>query len=155
MASFCPRSWRLHILSCKSCKTLKFLTFLTWTLKKQIKSSNVIYSEYQILKFPENYGSKTNYANETKSFLHILSNPKKDYFQDAVAKYKVLTAVPSKKYCNSVKISSILRSVTESREHAKFYTWCPTNQGMATYIHGEHGTQTVSQSHAANNKYFN
>ena len=32
------------------------------------------------------------------------SNPSKNYFQHAVVKYLVLTAVPSKKYCNSQNI---------------------------------------------------
>ena len=52
-------------------------------------------------------------------FLHNSSNPSKNYFQHAVTKNEVLTAVPSKKYLNSVKISNILRNVSESRDHAK------------------------------------
>ena len=40
-------------------------------------------------------------------FLHILSNLNKKYFQHAAAKNKVLTAVSSKKWCNSVKMFCI------------------------------------------------
>ena len=63
--------------------------------------------------------AKPNYANENQSILNISSNPRKNYFQHAVAKYKVLTAVPSKKYRNSVKISSILENVPESNDLCK------------------------------------
>ena len=50
------------------------------------------------------------------SFFHNSSNLSKNYFQHATAKNKKLTAVPSKKICNSVKISNILRYVPESRD---------------------------------------
>ena len=43
----------------------------------------------------------------------------KNYFEHAVAKNELLTTVPSKKYCNSAKMSNILRNVPESRDHAK------------------------------------
>ena len=59
------------------------------------------------------------YANQQKCFLHNLSNPSKNYFQHAVAKNEVLTAVFSEKCCNSVKMSNILGNVPESRDHAK------------------------------------
>ena len=63
--------------------------------------------------------AKPNYANENHFFFNISSNPRKNYFQHAVAKYKALTAVPSQKYRNSVKISSILENVPESNDLCK------------------------------------
>ena len=38
---------------------------------------------------------------------HNSSNPSGNYFQHAVDKNEILTAVPSKKYRNSVKMSNI------------------------------------------------
>ena len=52
-------------------------------------------------------------------FFHKSSNPSKNYFQHTVAKNEELTAVPLKKYCNSVKMSTILRHFPKSRDHAK------------------------------------
>ena len=63
--------------------------------------------------------AKPNYANATTFFFNISSNLRKNYFQHAVAKYKALTAVPSKKYCNSVKITNILENVPESHDSCK------------------------------------
>ena len=45
--------------------------------------------------------------------MHNSSNPNKNYFQHAVARNQVLTAVLSKKYCKSVKMANILRNVPE------------------------------------------
>ena len=59
------------------------------------------------------------YANQQVCFLHNSLNPSKNYFQHAVAKYQVLTAVPSKKYCNSVKMSNIFKNVPESSDSCK------------------------------------
>ena len=55
--------------------------------------------------------AKPNYANENQSFLNITSNSRKNHFQHTDAKYQVLTTVPSKKCCNSVKISNILKKM--------------------------------------------
>ena len=51
--------------------------------------------------------------------MHNSSNPSKNYFHNAVAKYKVLTEVPSKKYCNGVKMLSISKNIPESRDSCK------------------------------------
>ena len=51
--------------------------------------------------------------------MHNSSNPSKNYFYNAVAKYKVLTEVPSKKFCNSVKMLSISKNIPESRDSCK------------------------------------
>ena len=51
--------------------------------------------------------------------MHNSSNPGKNYFQHAVAKNEFPTAVSSKKYCNSIKMSNILRTVPQSHDHAK------------------------------------
>ena len=53
------------------------------------------------------------------AFLHNSSNPSKNYFLYAVDKSEVLTAVPSKKYGNSVKMSNIFKNVPESRDSCK------------------------------------
>ena len=47
------------------------------------------------------------------------SNERKKYFQHAVAKNQVLTAVPSNICCNSVKMSNNEKNVPELRDHAK------------------------------------
>ena len=51
--------------------------------------------------------------------MHNSSNPSKNYFQHAVNKNEVLTAVPSKKYRNGVKMSNIFKNVLESRDSCK------------------------------------
>ena len=61
---------------------------------------------------------------QLRSFLHIASNPSKNYFQHAVSRNQVCTAIPWQKYCTSVKISNTWRNIPEWREHAKFSLVC-------------------------------
>ena len=65
--------------------------------------------------------SEPNYANENRSFLNISSNPRKNHFHHTVAKYVILTAVPSKKYCKCQNIK-YLKNVPESRDSCKIST---------------------------------
>ena len=44
----------------------------------------------------QNVNQNPKYANYLVCFLHNSSNPNKNYFQDAVVKYQILTAVPSR-----------------------------------------------------------
>ena len=53
-----------------------------------------------------------------QSVLYISSTSSKNYFQYAVGKNQTWIAAPSKKYCNSVRMSNILRNVLKSREDA-------------------------------------
>ena len=48
-----------------------------------------------------------------------LINLSKNCFQHAITKKQVLTAVPSKKRYNSVKMSNVSKILPESREHVK------------------------------------
>ena len=58
-------------------------------------------------------------------FLESL-NPSKNYFQHAVVKYQVLTAVPSKKQS---EMSNILRIVSESHDN-NFYKTIETKDDV-------------------------
>ena len=55
----------------------------------------------------------------SRCFLHNPSNPSKNFFHNAVAKYKVLTEIPSKKYCIFLKI--FLSHVTHAKPLLRFF----------------------------------